>query len=363
MEKGDAGMNPKLKNILSILFIFVSFAAVFCIAFGNPELANAWDTLRSLDGRWIAGLLLCWAAYTFFDAFGTWFCLKKQGFHLKIWTVLSVTLIGFFYSNITPGASGGQPMQVNSLRKAGVPVGNGTTAVTIRLIANQFMVSLLSLLFLLFNRAFVYRQLGGVIWAVRIGWIINFSVVPLVLLAAFRRSLIRKLASGLISLLAKIRLVKDKEAALAGTYEVLDTYHTAIRDLLYSPVQLLFQCLCSALSMLALTGSIVFVYYAFGLSGTPWYHLLTLGLLLFVSASYTPLPGASGAQEGGFMCYFNGIFPGGTKGLALLLWRFFTYYLFLFVGVITLLLEKCGLCGHTRKQDPDPTDSTEDIAC
>ena len=188
-------------------------------------------------------------------------------------------------------------------------------------------------------------------------------MVPLVLLAAFRRSLIRKLASGLISLLAKIRLVKDKEAALAGTYEVLDTYHTAIRDLLYSPVQLLFQCLCSALSMLALTGSIVFVYYAFGLSGTPWYHLLTLGLLLFVSASYTPLPGASGAQEGGFMCYFNGIFPGGTKGLALLLWRFFTYYLFLFVGVITLLLEKIGLCGHTRKQDNDPTNQTEDIAC
>ena len=110
--------------------------------------------------------------------------------------------------------------------------------------------------------------------------------------------------------------------------------------------------------MLALTGSIVFVYYAFGLSGTPWYHLLTLGLLLFVSASYTPLPGASGAQEGGFMYYFNGVFLGGTKGLALLIWRFFTYYLFLFVGIVMVLLEKAGLYRSPHKQ-PEQEDLPE----
>ena len=350
-------MNPKLKKALSALFILLSIAAVVCIAFGNPELSNAWDALRGLDAGWLAGLLACWACYAFFDALGTWFCLRKQGYSLGIGTVVSVTLIGFYYSNITPGASGGQPMQVNSLRKFGVPVGNGTTTVTVRLIANQFMVSVLSLVFLLLNRSFVYSQLSGAIWFVRVGWTINFSVVPLVLLAAFRRNLVRKLASGLIGLLSKLRLVRDRDAAMQKTAEVLDTYHSAIHDLLCSPSQLLIQCLCSTLSLLALTGSIVFVYHAFGLSGTPWYRLLTLSLLLFVSASYTPLPGASGAQEGGFMYYFNNIFTGGTKGLALLIWRFFTYYLFLFVGVATVLFERIRLFrrGRTaRPEDPSP---------
>lgn len=344
-------MNPKLKKIISTLFITLSVVAVFCIAFGNPELSNAWDALRSLDVRWIIGLFFCWAGYAFFDALGTWFCLKKQGFTLRISTVISITLIGFYYSNITPGASGGQPMQVNSLRKAGVPVGNGTTTVTIRLIANQFMVSVLSLVFLLLNRSFVYQQLQGAIWFVRIGWAINFAVVPLVLLAAFQRKLIRKIASALISLLAKLRMIKDRDGAIARTYEVLDTYHAAIHDLLCSPGQLMIQCVCSAAGLLALTGSIVFVYYAFGLSGTSWDRLLTLSFLLFISASYTPLPGASGAQEGGFMYYFNGIFPGGTKGLALLIWRFFTYYLFLFTGVITVLAERYRLWRRKNKKD------------
>ena len=355
-------MDPKWKKILSALFILLSVAAVFCVAFGNPELANAWDALRCLDARWILGLFACWACYAFFDALGTWFCLRKQGFSLGIGSVLRVTLIGFYYSNITPGASGGQPMQVNSLRRAGVPVGNGTSAVTIRLIANQFMVSVLSLAFLLLNRPFVYRQLGGAIWFVRVGWLINFAVVPLVLLAAFRRGLVRKLASGLISLLAKLRLVRDREAAMQKTAGVLDTYHTAIHDLFRSPVQLLVQCLCSTVSLLALTGSIVFVYHAFGLSGTSWDKLLTLSLLLFVSASYTPLPGASGAQEGGFMYYFNTVFPGGTKGLALLIWRFFTYYLFLFVGVVMVLLERIiprRRLKETEDPSPDPPSDHE----
>ena len=333
-------MNPKVKKALSLLFIVLSVAAVFIVAFGNKELSSAMDALSSLNPAWLAGLAGCWAAFVFFDVLATWYCLRRQGFSISLFRVLRINIIGLYYSNITPGASGGQPMQVSYMRRAGIPVGNGTTAVTIRLVANQFMVSLLSLLFLLFNRSFVLRELEGAVWFVRVGWLINFAVVPVVLLAAFRRNWIRKLAGGLIGLLAGMRLVKDREALLEKASGVLDTYYTAIHDLIRSPAQLLLQCLFSGLSMLALTGSVVFVYYAFGLSGTPWYHILTLSLLLFVSASYTPLPGASGAQEGGFLYYFRNVFSGGLIGVALLVWRFFTYYIALFVGVFTLLLEE-----------------------
>ena len=68
--------------------------------------------------------------------------------------------------------------------------------------------------------------------------------------------------------------------------------------------------------------------------------MLTLSALLYVSASYTPLPGASGAQEGGFLLYFREIFRDGTIGLGLLVWRFFTYYIFLIVGVFAVLYER-----------------------
>ena len=113
-----------------------------------------------------------------------------------------------------------------------------------------------------------------------------------------------------------------------------------MKDLLKRPGQIMIQFLCSFFNLLAMTATVIFVYHAFGQQGTPWYRLLTLSCLLYVSASYTPLPGASGAQEGGFLVYFSGIMKNGTIGMALLTWRFFTFYLYLIVGVGTVLLEK-----------------------
>ena len=341
------------KNLLSFLFILASIALVFFLAFSNQELSNAWEAFGSLDLKWVACIFLCWCAYTFFDGMNYWAYLRRQGFRMSLGRAVNVALIGFYYSNITPSAAGGQPMQVNSMRKAGIPVGYGTMAVTIRFITNQFMVAVMSLTMFLINRDFVYQQLQGAIWFVRFGWLINLGSVPLVLLAAFKRNWIQAIANWVIRLLVRIRLVKNPELAIAKVTETLDTYHTALHDLLRRPGQIALQFAISTLSLLGLMFSVVFVYKAFGMNGTPWYHLLTLSFLLFVSASATPLPGASGAQEGGFLLYFNGIFKDGTIGLALLVWRFFTFYLFLMVGVFTVILEKMILRREEKKRQSE----------
>ena len=139
---------------------------------------------------------------------------------------------------------------------------------------------------------------------------------------------------------------------------MLDTYHEALTEMTHHPKEILAQMLCSGISLLGLTGSVVFAYYAFGQSGTSWTQVLTLSCLLFVSASYTPLPGASGAQEGGFLLYFRGIFKDGTIGLALLIWRFFTYYLFLIVGVFMVIGEKFLLKAERKKSLQCEQDNT-----
>ena len=343
-------MSSGLKKLLSFLFIALSITAVFFIAFSNEDLTNAWDAIKQMHLLWLACIFACWLIYTVCDGMNYWFYLRGQGFKISFGRAVNVALIGFYYCNITPSSAGGQPMQVNSLRKAGIPVGYGTMAVTLRFITNQTMTSLIALVLYFLNMDFVHRQLAGAIWLVRVGWLINFAVVPLVLLAAFKRNWVQKFAEMLIGGLVRIRLVRKKEAAVAKVTEVLDTYHTAWLDLMHSPGQILLQFACSTLGLLALFGTTVFVYYAFGMSGTPWYQVLTISCLLFVSASYTPLPGASGAQEGGFLLYFRGIFRDGTIGLALLIWRFFTFYIYLIVGVFTILLEKVILRREAKKR-------------
>ena len=333
-------MSPKGKKILSFLFVLLSVSAVVFIAFSNPEMGNAWEALSRLELPWISGLLICWIAYALFEAAGTWICLRNRGYRISLFRVLLTVLIGMYYSNLTPSSAGGQPMQVNSLRKAGIPVEYGTLTLTVRFVTNQGMICAMTLGLYLANRDFVITQLGGVVWAARIGWLINFASIPLVLLAAFRRKWIQKLAEKLINLGARMRLVRDPGGTAVRITEMLDTYHEALTELTRHPGEILVQLICSGLCLLGLTGSVVFAYFALGQSGTSPIQVLTMSCLLFVSASYTPLPGASGAQEGGFLLYFHGIFREGTIGLGLLIWRFFTYYFSLITGVFTVIGEK-----------------------
>ncbi len=337
--------------------VVLSIVIVVWIAFSNSELEDAWGALNSLDPLWALGIFGCWFAYMFFDALSGWIYLRREGFRLSLGRSVIACLIGFYYSNVTPSSAGGQPMQVNSLRRAGIPVGYGTMTATIRFVCNQFAVSVLTLALWIWNRDFVFQQLGDAVWLARIGWVINSAGVPLCLMAVFRRSLIQKIANGLIHLGARMRLVKNEEAVIATTSNVLDTYHAALRNIAQKPGQILVQLLCSCLSLLGLMGSVIFVYHAFRLSGTPWNHLLTISFLLFVSASYTPLPGASGAQEGGFLLYYRGIFPNEKNeiGLALLVWRFFTYYMFLIVGVFVVITERVVISMEKKKQAKEQT--------
>lgn len=352
-EAGSNSMKPNLKKLLSVLFIVISVSVVLFIAIGNPELTDIGTAFSQMNLWWVAGVFLCWVAYTVFDGLNYWCYLRRSGFKISVGRAINVALIGFYYSNITPSAAGGQPMQVNSMRKAGIPVGYGTMAVTIRFITNQFMISALSLGLFLYNRQFVYERLQGAMWIVRFGWLLNFAAVPLVIFAAFKRNLIQKIVNGLIRMLARIKLVKKPDATIEKVSGILDTYDKALHDLMHMPGQILLQFGCSFLSLLGLTGSIVFVYYAFGMqhvTHVPWHQVLTLSSLLYVSASATPLPGASGANEGFFMLFFTNVFTENIKGLALLVWRFFTYYLFLIVGVGTVILEKIILKREKRKQ-------------
>ena len=75
-----------------------------------------------------------------------------------------------------------------------------------------------------------------------------------------------------------------------------------------------------------------------------------MGVLLYIGASYTPLPGASGAQEGGFAVLFRGIFPDAQLFVALLIWRFSTYYLSILAGAAMTVVENLGALGkkHTK---------------
>ena len=342
-------MKPRTKRYLNLALILGTFGIVLYIALRDPDIGSAVKAVRSMAPRWVIGSLACFFVYVLMDAVSVRFFLRNQGFRVPMGYMLYVAMAGQYYSNITPGASGGQPMQVYQLHQKGVPAGIGTSALVMRFFCFQMMLEIFATVGWIVYAPFVREQVGGSMWILIIGYVYNTVVVGSVVVLSLFRPAVRFIVRWAVRLGAKLRLVKNPEKTQKSAARTVDSFHDSMALLLSRPGELLVQLLFGAIQLLALMTVIVCVYHGLGLSGATPGQLITLSVLEFISAAYTPLPGASGAQEGVFSLYFGGLFPGGTLMAGLLLWRFFTYYISLIVGAIVVTV--VGLrSGKTLKQ-------------
>ena len=186
-----------------------------------------------------------------------------------------------------------------------------------------------------------------------IGYGINFLSIPLILLVALHRPLVQAIILFFVRIGAKLRIIKrpeEKIVRLGRGHGYVPYVHPAADEI--SQADHLAAAVRGAEPGVADEHSAERVPCV-RLSGVHWYQLLAVSFLLFISASYTPLPGASGAQEGGFLLFFAGAFTQGTIGLALLVWRFFAYYLFLLIGAVISIIG--SLRGHRADKEKGRT--------
>ena len=79
----------------------------------------------------------------------------------SFWKNVKYALIGFFFSGITPAASGGQPMQVYYMHKEGISVANSTLALLINLTSMQIVTISTALVSIIFNYGYLNAPMIG----------------------------------------------------------------------------------------------------------------------------------------------------------------------------------------------------------
>ena len=134
------------------------------------------------------------------------------------------------------------------------------------------------------------------------------------------------------------------EAAATG---LADGYFVGIRCLVFDFRHMIKQFAFAAGRLIMLMSIMYFIFRGLGQHTAGYSKLFTMSCLQYTSAAYTPLPGASGAQEGIFGLYFAGLLPGSLLLSGLLCWRFITYYLVLIVGGIVTTIMGAGK--HDKK--------------
>lgn len=323
-----------VQQIASFALLAVTLLIVLYIGFSDNDMTELASALRSLSPAYLLLCLLSWALYVFFDTLAIHHFLRSQGQKIRFRQSLHSAIVGIYYSNITPGATGGQPMQMYCLTKYGVPIGVSGSGLAVKFVVFQAVLLFFGAILWLVHAPFVGTHVEGSVWFVVLGYVANFFSIGMVALMAISRRAVRWLIDLCIRIGVKLRLCKEPEASRQKWYNHCQSFLDSVQMLMKKPRDVIIQCLIAICQILSLMLVILAVYHALGLSGESTMELITMGVLLYIGASYVPTPGASGAQEGGFASLFRSIFPDAHRFVALLIWRFSTYYLSVLVGAV-----------------------------
>lgn len=275
--------------------------------------------------------------------------------------LLFYALTGFFFSSITPSASGGQPMQLYYMHRDGISASRGVLALMTELASFQTAAVLLAAggagLYFCHGTAGLSGSAGligstdpvsgmglsdstgfsgcsSIVWLFLAGVGLNLLILTGLLLMLFSRRAVKCFLAAAfrlprLSAAQRRKLLGSAAAWRRAAAALRKSPKTAVKLVSTSMVQL---CgFCSVPWLIARSLSVE------GLS-LP----LTAGTqaMLYVSVSSLPLPGAVGVTEGGFSVLFQGLFPSALLGCAMILSRLASFYVPLVVGGLGFLTMK-----------------------
>lgn len=334
---------------------------VVFFGFRSGDITQVRQAMTRVNPWWLLGGLGCFLIHMTMEGSLLYLFFRFQSLRVRYRHCITVGLIGMYYSSITPAATGGQPMQVFSFKRHGVPAGVTSSALAVKFFCWQCALILLGAVMWLVNPGVVGQALGHGTALVWVGFLLNGIAVAAVILLAISRSLVRAIIIFIVNLLHRLRIVKNLERTSSRWDAALEDFHASVDLLGRQPLQFLLLFALSVVQVVGLMSATYFVYRGFGLKGAPYHHILTVQLMLYLAASFTPLPGSSGAQEGGFYLFFSSFFPSAVIFPALLVWRFLTYYLSIIAGFIAVVIDGAS-SGRRRalaaipdpKEEPSP---------
>ncbi len=344
-------MELKKKNL-----VFLGLVLIVLVAY--VVWSTGWNNILLLiqqaNGLWILGGVAMIVCYWLLEALilhSVVVCYCKSH---RFGDTFATTMIGQLFNNLTPSATGGQPVQAYHMTKTGLPLGVAMGSLIVRFILYQIALTLYSAVVLILRWNYFSSLVSGFGYLVFVGFLINTAVMLFLLSVCFFRKFTHKIAVGLISLLAKIRIIKNKEKTIAYIEGELASFHEGF-SMLHRHIGMM--CSSMVLSLLQLTAFFLIPYFLFRA-----FHVtaLTPGLVVCAQAfvtmisSFVPLPGASGGAEYSFYTFFSPFCPDrGVVNLIMLLWRMITFYLPIGVGLcyFSSALHKIR---HKEKAEPKP---------
>lgn len=325
------------KKILNLLLLGSIIVGTFYLLLKDQELdavITAMEHARKLPLVIGVGLVIFFVCC---ESFIIHYLMKKLDQRVKLYHCIKYSFIGFFYSAITPSASGGQPMQIYYMNLDGIGVAPATLVLIIITIVYKAVLLLLGGIAGITQAKILRENLGGVRILLAVGVIANLVFIGFLLIVIFKQSFARKTLASFILWCSRHRLIKGKDKILKKVLRLLETYENCADDIKKNRSVFFYVTLITVIQRTSLFFVTFLVYKSFGLRGTSAYQIVALQTMIALAVDVMPVPGGIGFSESCFFILFDKIFGEQFVVPGMLLSRGITYYaLIVMSAAITL---------------------------
>lgn len=316
-----------------ILFILI-ILLTFYIILKDQSISKIIDVLSSIDLKYILIAIICMCVYLICEAINIGRTLKALGEKSTFYRNIKYALIGFFFSSVTPAASGGQPMQIYYMNKDKISVANSTLSLLINLTSMQIVTISIAIISLFFNYEYMNSILIGLFV---LGIFLNSTALGLLLVSVFSKRMTKGLINIAIKILEffKIKNIEDKKNKLENELNKYQSSATYIK----SNIKVIIKILITTYIQFLIYYSISYwVYRSFGIKEYNILQIISMQSVLFATVSGIPSPGAVGVSEGGFLEIFRNVYSESILHEAMLLNRGVNFYLFVIISSVIVML-------------------------
>ena len=303
-------MKSRKKIIFNGVFLAVVFALTIYGVFHGEDLSSMMDAIHRADKRWLIPGIALVAFFIWGESIIIWYMMRSSGIQLKKRTCFLFSSVGFFFSCITPSASGGQPMQIYYMKKEKISIPVSTVILMIVTITYKLVLVVIGIGIAIFGRGFLHKYLEWILPVFYLGLALNIFCVTFMTILVFHPLLAKAIMVKGMKLLERLHLVKKKDGRLKKLEDSMDTYRNTAAYLKNNPFVIVKVIGITFIQRMALFAVTWFVYQAFGLHSTGFWEILFLQAVISVSVDMLPLPGGMGISETLFLNIFSPVFGG-----------------------------------------------------
>lgn len=330
------GMSGGRKRVLEGAFFLLVMGLSFYTVFHGQDMEQVGSALRGLS---LASLCFALFVALFFvsaEGIMIWYLLRSMNGKSGVLKCISYSFIGFFYSGITPSATGGQPMQLYYMCKDKNSLSESSVVLMTVALIYKFVLVVIGIAMLVCWHRPLRSHLREYYPLFLLGLALNLTLVLILLAVMLAPQGIKGIIYGLERILVRIGILKASDQRKEKIEGFVGGYQGAVHFLIEHKGKVAIVCLFTLLQRCSVFVLTWIIYRGFALEGSDILTVMFLQASVYIAVDMLPVPGAQGITELMYRNIFGGIFTGGYLMPSLYVTRGISFYFLLIVGIVVI---------------------------